>query len=201
MIVPIPDAAAAGGSRLTERTMTAKFIVETERLLIREFVPDDAEAFYAFNSDPEVMRYTGEPASESIEQVRRSIRDYPDYRKHGFGRWAVVYKPDDRVVGFNGLKYLDELDEVDLGYRLRSDYWGRGLATESSRAIVRYGFETLGLQRIIGLVMPRNEASVRVLEKVGMRYDGVAQFCGEQVQRWVVEAPAGLVGHGASPPV
>jgi RimJ/RimL family protein N-acetyltransferase len=170
--------------------MTAKLILETDRLLIREFVPDDAEAFYAFNSDPEVMRYTGEPPSESVAQVRQALRDYPDYREHGFGRWAVVYKPDDRVIGFNGLKYLEKLDEVDLGYRLRSDYWGRGIATESSRAILRYGFETLGLQRIIGLVMPDNEGSVSVLRKVGMHYDGLAHFCGEQVQRWIIEAPS-----------
>ncbi len=171
-----------------------KVIVQTERLFVREFVEDDAEAFYAFNSDPRVMRYTGEPPSTSIQQVRQMIRDYPDYRQHGHGRWAVVYKPDDRVIGFNGLKYLDDLEEVDLGYRLRSDYWGRGIATESSLAIVRYGFETLGLRRIVGLVFPRNLASVRVLEKVGMRYDGLIEYFGERVQRWVVESAAEIQG-------
>jgi len=163
-----------------------KRVVETERLLVREFVEDDAEAFYAFNSDPEVMRYTGEPPSESVEQVRQLIRDYPDYREHGYGRWAVVYKPDDRVVGFNGLKYLDELNEIDLGYRFRTDYWGRGIATESSLAIVRYGFETLGLDQIVGLVMPENTASIHVLKKIGMTQAGTVHFCKTQVQRWTL---------------
>jgi len=166
-----------------------KRIVETERLLIREFVEDDADAFFAFNGDPEVMRYTGEPPAESVERVREMIRDYPDYRRHGFGRWAVVFKPHDRVVGFNGLKYLPELDEVDLGYRFRSDYWGMGIATESSLAVVRYGFETLGLERILGLVLPGNAASIRVLEKVGMRREGVVRFCGDTAQRWVLTNP------------
>jgi RimJ/RimL family protein N-acetyltransferase len=166
-----------------------KSILETERLLIREFVEDDAEAFFSFNSDPEVMRYTGEPPSTSVEHVRRQIRDYPDYRVHGYGRWAVVYKPHRQVVGFNGLKYLEELREIDLGFRLRTDFWGLGIATESSAEILRYGFENLGLKRIIGLVLPENTRSIRVLEKVGMRFDGLVDFCGDRAQRWVVESP------------
>jgi len=167
-----------------------KRIVETDRLLVREFVVDDAAEFYAFNSDPEVMRYTGEPPTESLEQAREMIRNYPDYREHGYGRWAVVYKPDDRIVGFNGLKHLDDLGQVDLGYRFRADYWGLGIATESSVAIVRYGFETLDLERIIGLVLPQNAASIRVLAKVGMRHDGTIPYCGDQAQRWVIENPS-----------
>ena len=163
-----------------------KTILETDRLLIREFVEEDAEAFFSFNGDSEVMRHTGEPPSTSVNQVRQMIRVYPDYRTHGYGRWAVVHKPDGLVVGFNGLKYLEDLCEVDLGYRLRVDYWGRGIATESSLEIVRYGFETLRLERIIGLVLPANTASIRVLEKVGMRYDGMIDYCGEQAQRWVL---------------
>jgi ribosomal-protein-alanine N-acetyltransferase len=165
-----------------------KIILETDRLLIREFVEDDAEAFFAFNGDPVVMRYTGEPPSTSVDQVRQKIREYPDYRRHGYGRWAVVHKPDQQIVGFNGLKFLDDLQEVDLGYRFRADYWGRGIATESSEAILRFGFENLGLKRIIGLVLPDNTASIRVLEKVGMHRDGEVEFCGDQAQRWVVEA-------------
>jgi ribosomal-protein-alanine N-acetyltransferase len=164
-------------------------LIETERLLLREFVEDDAEAFHAFNSDPEVMRHTGEAPWESVAQARQMIRNYPDYRRHGYGRWAVVFKPDDRVVGFNGLKYLDDLDEVDLGYRFLPEYWGRGIATESSLAVVRHGFETLELARIIGLVLPENPGSIRVLEKVGMRYDAMVEHFGDQVQRWVLERP------------
>jgi len=172
-----------------------KTIVETERLLVREFIEEDAEAFFSFNADPEVMRFTGESPSTSVRQVRRLIREYPDYRTHGFGRWAVVYKPDQVVVGFNGLKYLEDLREVDLGYRLRVDYWGRGIATESSRAVLRYGFETLGLERIIGLVLPANTASIRVLKKVGMRFDGMIDSCGDRAQRWVLHrSDAGRVG-------
>jgi RimJ/RimL family protein N-acetyltransferase len=161
-------------------------IAETDRLLLREFVEDDAEAFLAWNGDPEVMRYTGEPRSESVEQVRCMIRGYPDYGARGYGRWAVVYKPDDRVIGFNGLKYLGDLDETDLGFRFLADYWGRGIATESSLAVLRYGFDTLKLERVIGLVLPENGGSLRVLEKVGMCYEDIIDYCDDEVQRWSI---------------
>ncbi len=162
-------------------------ILETERLIVRELREEDAEAMLAFNGDPEVMRLTGEPLWTDLEQARQRLRDYPDYARHGYGRWALVLREDGRVVGFNGLKFLPELGETDLGYRLCRDCWGRGLATESSLAIVRYGFEVLGLERIIGLVLPGNHASERVLEKVGMRRDGPIEFDGLHAQRWVIE--------------
>jgi len=161
-----------------------KSITETDRLLIREFVPDDAEAFYAFNSDPEVMRHVGEPPSESVEQVREKILSYPDYRERGYGRWAVVHKADDRVIGFNGLKYLPEMDAVDLGYRFLKEYWGRGIATESSEAVLDYGFKQLKMDTIIGLAVPENHGSIRVLEKLGMRFTGMSDCLGLNAQRW-----------------
>lgn len=169
-----------------DRPMTT--ILETPRLLLREFVEEDAEAFLAFNGDPRVMRLTGEPAWTDLEETRRRLRDYPDYRRYGFGRWAVVLKPEGVVIGFNGLKYLEDLDEVDLGYRFAFDYWGRGIATESSRAVLRYGFETLGLQRVVGLALPENQGSIRVLEKVGMSPDGTIDYEGQRAERWVMRA-------------
>ena len=161
-----------------------KEITATDRLLIREFVPDDAEAFYAFNSDPEVMRYVGEPLSVSVEQVRENIRNYPDYRERGYGRWAVVHKADDRVIGFNGLKYLPEMDAVDIGYRFLTGYWGRGIATESSRAVLEYGFMVLQMDAIIGLAVPENLGSIHVLEKLGMEFRGMSDCLGLNAQRW-----------------
>ena len=174
-----------------QRTLTRespmKIVFETERLILREFVDDDAEAFHAFNSDPEVMRYTDDVYTESVDQARRMIRTYPDYRRHGYGRWAVVYKPDRRMIGFSGLKFLEDLQETDLGYRFLPEYWGRGIATEAGLASVRHGFDVLELTRIIGLVLPENIGSIRVLEKVGMSFDGMLDYCGVRAQRWVLE--------------
>jgi RimJ/RimL family protein N-acetyltransferase len=124
------------------------------------------------------------------EQALENLRANPlaDYRKHGFGRWACVLKASGEVVGFAGLKRLDDLGEVDLGYRLLRSVWGQGLATEASRAIVQYGFERLLLERILGLVDPANVASVRVLEKLGMTHSGMIEYRGQPTAKYVLLA-------------
>src|SRR2546430_17290395 len=149
-----------------------KVILETDRLLVREYVEDDAEAFFKLNSDPEVLRFVPDKALRDIDQARQILIDHPmaDYRKYGFGRGACILKSTGEQIGFAGLKYLEELGDVDVAYRLLPAYWGQGLATEAALASVRYGFADLGLKQIIGLVMPENIASLRVLEKIGPRY-------------------------------
>lgn len=165
-------------------------ILETERLLLRQYVEEDAEAFFKLNSDPEVLRFVPDKRLLNVEQARQILIDYPiaDYRKYGFGRGACILKSTGEQIGFAGLKYLDELGEVDVAYRLLPKYWGLGLATEAALASVRFGFADLDLKRIIGLVMPENIASVRVLEKIGLRYvDGVS-FWNHQFSKYVIDA-------------
>ena len=148
-----------------------KVILETDRLLLSEYVEEDAEAFFKLNSDPEVLRVVPDKALLNVEQARQLLIDHPiaDYRKHGFGRGACILKSTGEQIGFAGLKYLEELGEVDVAYRLMPTHWGLGLATEAALASVRFGFADLGLKRIIALVMPENIAPVRVLEKTGLR--------------------------------
>jgi ribosomal-protein-alanine N-acetyltransferase len=163
-------------------------IIETRRLLLREFVLEDAEAVYQIQSDPDVMRYTGEAPLPNVDAARDMLAERPlaDYARCGFGRWACVLKGTGEVIGGAGLKYLPELDDVDLGYRLRRDYWGQGLATEAARACVEYGFGSLKLRWIIGLVEAENAASVRVLEKTGFRFEGEVEYRGEVVAKYVL---------------
>jgi RimJ/RimL family protein N-acetyltransferase len=165
-----------------------KVILETDRLLLREYVEDDAESFFKLNTDPEVMRFVPDKPLLNIEQARQTLIDHPiaDYRRYGFGRGACILKSTGEQVGFAGLKYLDELGEVDVAYRLLPAHWGQGLATEVALASVRYGFAALGLKRIIGLVMPKNIASVRVLEKTGLRYSGTVTLWGHTFSRYVI---------------
>jgi ribosomal-protein-alanine N-acetyltransferase len=162
-----------------------KVILETDRLLVREYVEEDAEAFFKLNTDPEVLRFVPDKALLNVEQARQLLIDHPmaDYRKHGFGRGACILKSTGEQIGFAGLKYLDELGEIDVAYRLLPAYWGQGLATEAALASVRYGFVDLGLKRIIGLVMPENIASVRVLEKAGLRHAETVTFWGSQFSK------------------
>jgi [ribosomal protein S5]-alanine N-acetyltransferase len=152
---------------------------ETERLLMRAFEPSDAAAFYRLASDPDIIRYTGEPPCQSLEAAAAGIAAYPDWADPGYGRWATVYKPEGKIIGFAGLKYLAQFQEVDLGYRFLPEFWGRGLATEASKACLRFGFEVIRLRRVVGYTDPENAASMRVLEKVGLLrgepilYDGL----------------------------
>ena len=164
--------------------------LETPRLRLRAFEPGDAQAFFEINSHPEVMRFTGEQMCSSLAEAAEAIASYPDWKTHGIGRWAAVYKSQQRVIGFAGLKVLPELGgAVDLGYRLLPSYWGLGLATEASVACVRYGFEVLGLERIIGLVLARNKASCRVLEKTGMTHRGQILFDDQNVELYEIFSP------------
>ncbi len=144
-------------------------IATTGRLILREMTADDSEHAFKLNSDPEVLRHTGDGPFASVEAARAFLAAYPDYRKNGFGRWAMVRKVDGTWLGWCGLKRLPAGD-VDLGYRLLREYWGQGLATEAGRACLDLGFGRFDLEAIIGRVARENVASIRVLEKLGMRY-------------------------------
>jgi RimJ/RimL family protein N-acetyltransferase len=171
-------------------------ILETDRLLLREFVEADAEAFFDLNSHPEVVRFVPDKPLLNVEQARQLLLDHPiaDYRKYGFGRGACILKSTGEQIGFAGLKYLEELGEVDVAYRLLPTHWGQGFATEAALASVRFGFAHLGLERIIGLVMPENIASARVLEKTGLRYVETAMFWGHKFSKYVI-TPETVVAH------
>ena len=157
---------------------------QTQRLDHRALTVDDADAFFALNSHPEVMRYTGEPPLLSVEQAREAIKNYPDFESVGYGRWACVDRETKSIIGFCGLKYLPELDAVDIGFRFFPEYWGQGLATEAGLASIKFGFEVLRLHRIIGLVLPENKASVRVLEKIGLSRTGTISYDGETADHY-----------------
>lgn len=147
--------------------------IATARLLLRPLTIDDAPAFLPLASLPEILRYTGETALGSLEEVRAMLRTRPlhDYAVHGYGRMACIEKRSGHLVGFCGLKYLDDLQETDIGYRFLPDSWGQGYASESAEALLLQGRAVFGLTRIVGLVQPGNGASRRVLEKLGMVYE------------------------------
>ncbi len=148
-------------------------ILETKRLLIRPFTMDDIEASYQMNLDAEVNRYTGDGGVVSKAEIERRITEdvLGDYEKHGYGRLAVELKEEGQFIGFTGLKYLEDLKEVDLGYRFMRKYWGKGIATESARACIDLGFGRLNLKKIIAMTLPENKSSIRVLEKLNFAFD------------------------------
>jgi RimJ/RimL family protein N-acetyltransferase len=154
--------------------------LETPRLLLRPFTLDDAEPFLRMNSEPEIIRYTYQEALSSLEAAIDLMHRSPlkDYATWGYGRLAVVLKESGEVIGFCGLKYLPEIGETEVGYRLMPEHWQQGLATEAAARAVEHGKKDLGLQRIVALVDPGNAASARVAEKIGLRLEGQVPFPG-----------------------
>lgn len=153
--------------------MTMNVILETERLLLRTFTTEDARLIYELNKDPDVTRFTGDPITD-IAHARQVLEQVilPQYVLYNHGRWAVHAKPSLEFIGWCGLKKRPERNEIDLGYRFLKSTWGKGYATEAAFACIKYGFEKLGLKRIVGRAMPGNIASLKVLEKCGMTYVG-----------------------------
>jgi RimJ/RimL family protein N-acetyltransferase len=147
--------------------------LETERLILRRFTLDDVEHLVELDSDPEVMRYLtgGRPTPREMisnETLPRLLGDYQ--RGDGFGRWAAIEKATGAFIGWVGFRSAGGAPpgEAELGYRLRRVFWGKGYATEGSRALIRKGFTELGVWCVVANTMTVNRASRRVMEKVGM---------------------------------
>ena len=149
--------------------------IETPRLYLRQFTPDDLDDLYRIYSEPEIMKYlTGVKTREATEIAIYTM--LKRWEENNFGMWAVVHKIDRKMIGRCGLGFLDKTPEVELGYALDKVYWNQGLATEASFASLNYGFEILQLDRIVGIARPENIASQRVIQKVGMKYEKNAHY-------------------------
>lgn len=148
--------------------------LETLRLELREFVVADFAEVLRLDSDARVMRYIGDgrPASrEAVGETLKKMIEYP----HVFpelGIWRAARRDTGAFVGWFSLKYAGRSPDVEVAYRLLPDAWGKGFATEGAAALVDYGFEELGLDRIIGITHPDNHASQRVLVKAGLEDQG-----------------------------
>jgi RimJ/RimL family protein N-acetyltransferase len=149
-------------------------ILETDRLLLRTWKPDDEQAIFAIYSNPEVTRFLGNGApdktiADAQERLRRGIARQ---EQTGLALWAMIEKKSGELVGSCGLKHLEDGLQIEVGYHLARPAWNRGYATEAAGACLRHGFEILQLNRIVGVVALDNFASQRVLEKIGMRLEG-----------------------------
>ncbi|WP_321297437.1 GNAT family N-acetyltransferase [Marinifilum fragile] len=114
-----------------------KVVLETERLRLREFTPKDAQSMFDLNADPEVIKYTGDLPFESVEQAKAFLQNYNDYKKNGFGRWAMITKVENEFIGWCGLK-LNEEELIDLGFRVFRNHWNKGYASETAKACVQF---------------------------------------------------------------
>lgn len=143
-------------------------IFETERFYIREFTNEDFPFLHEIFSDTETMKHY--PAPFSFEQTENWIaRNKCRYSQDGFGLWAVCLKETDEVIGDCGLvkQLVDDKEEIEIGYHINKKYWSKGFATEAAYGSKKYGFQRLGLKRLISIIAPENLPSRRVAEKIG----------------------------------
>jgi len=166
--------------------------LETLRLELREFVAGDRPDLVRLDTDPRVMKYIGDgrlatqaQISAAIERVCRAYALYP-----GLGNWRASRRDNGRYVGWFSLKYIPNTVDIEVGYRLLPEAWGQGFATEGATELVRYGFDELGLERIIGITHPDNIASQNVLRKAGLRDDGWGRYYGFRVRRFAASSGA-----------
>jgi RimJ/RimL family protein N-acetyltransferase len=160
--------------------------LETDRLLLRAPVPEDAESLAPMYADPEVMRYVGDGRTLSRAETERSVKRMIErWDADGFGLFTAVRKEDGSVIGRVGLlvwnsdtwepttraEGADVPTEVEVGYTLGRDYWGRGYATEAAGAVRDYALDELGAERLIALIIHGNTASENVARKLGLEYE------------------------------
>lgn len=163
-----------------------KIYMETERIILREIVLDDAAAMFEMDADPEVHTYLGKSPIQTIDQAISNIQYIrQQYLDYGIGRWAIEDKATKQFVGWGGLKFRP--DEVnghtnfyEVGYRLLRRSWGQGLATESAKASLKYAFEELHLDGVYALADVENGASRNALLKSGLKIAGQFEYQGIQ---------------------
>ncbi len=166
-----------------------KVFLETERLILRQFTEDDADHLFELDSDREVIRFAniglingGEPIDTDYEAIRYKIlpRFIKYYEKYdGYGFWAAIEKLSSEFIGWFHLRpaldnitvHVNNENEIELGYRLRKVAWGKGYATEGSRSLIVKGFCELDTQRIVSTALVANTASIRVMEKAGLKFE------------------------------
>ena len=154
--------------------------IETERTIMRKLTTEDAKDFYILNLDEEVLKLTGDKPFENIKASIDFLTKYNQYEKHGVGRLAVIDKATAKFIGWCGLKYSQDKDEYDIGFRFYRDYWNRGYATETSKRCLDFGFNELGIEKIVGRAMKENLASIKVLKKIGMTFKENFDFEGRE---------------------
>jgi RimJ/RimL family protein N-acetyltransferase len=147
--------------------------IETPRLVLRRFVFDDAPQIVGLLTQPSFLKNIGDRGVRNVEDAHRYLREGPMamYEQYGFGLWHVSRRSDGEFVGMCGLLKRDILPDADIGYAYLPEHWGQGYAFEAARAALDLGVSRFGLKRLIGVVSDHNAASIRVLEKLGMRFE------------------------------
>lgn len=150
-----------------------KNVIESERLFLRQFTPADADFIVQLVNTDGWLRFIGDKNITSTEQAIEYLKNGPikSYQVNGFGLYLAVLKTDGTPIGMCGLIKREYLEFIDLGFALLPEYTTQGYATEMAKETIRFAFEKLNQERVLAIVLPANEASVRVMQKIGFEYE------------------------------
>lgn len=153
-------------------------VLETDRLILRKLSVEDACFVLGLLNEPSWLLYIGDKGVRTLEDARNYIRTGPleSYRRFGFGLYLAELKGSRTPIGICGLVKRDSLEDVDVGFAFLPEFWGRGYAYESASAVLAFAKSVLGLPRIVAVTAPDNERSIRVLEKLGLRFDRMVRL-------------------------
>jgi RimJ/RimL family protein N-acetyltransferase len=168
-------------------------VMNTQRLLLRQFTLDDAGFILRLLNDPSFVRHIADKGVRDLEGARGYLREGPvaSYERHGFGLWRVSLASTDTAIGMAGLIKRDYLDDMDIGYAFLPEYGGVGYALEAASAVMHHARHVLDARRILAIVSESNARSIRLLEKLGFEAEGVVRAPGSE--RDVRLFAAGLV--------
>ena len=163
--------------------------LETLRLSLRNFTLNDFDDLYALNSDPRVMKYIADGTVSTRDEVAGALRRFVRYPSlyPDLGVWHTSRRDTGAFIGFFALNYAGKSTDIEVGYRLLHNAWGLGFATEGATALVHYGFDDLGLDRIIGVTLPGNKASQNVLMKAGLADQGWGRYYNRRLRLFAAE--------------
>jgi RimJ/RimL family protein N-acetyltransferase len=156
-------------------------VLESERLVLREFHLDDAEFILQLLNETAFLRFIGDKGVRTLADARDYLLKGPmeSYRHFGFGLYLTSLREDGAPIGMCGLVKREGLADVDVGFALRSRYWSRGYAVEAAVAVLDYGKVTLNLGRIVAIAHPDNHASIAVLERIGLKFERMIRLSGD----------------------
>lgn len=159
-------------------------VLETARLALRRLSTDDADFILELLNQSSFLRYIGDKGVRNANDAIRYIQTGPiaSYERFGFGLYLVELKETGASIGMCGLLKRDSLPDVDVGFAFLPDYWSQGFAFESAAAVMNYGREALGLRRIVAITSLDNDASIKLLEKLGLRFEGLIKLSEDQTE-------------------
>ena len=165
-----------------ERVRDKMIVLETERLVLRRLSADDAEFILELLNQPSFLQYIGDKGVRNNDDAINYIQTGPvaSYERFGFGLYLVELKDTAVPIGICGLLKRDTLPDVDVGFAFLPDYWSRGYAFEAAAAVMNYGKEVLGLRRIVAITSLDNEASIRLLAKIGLKFERLIKLSEDQ---------------------